>query len=320
MRKISLRRVLESKYFGPGVAFLAIFFFFSTFADKFLTATNWIVITARAAEIGIVTVGVAFLMISGEFDLSVGSVFALMPILWNKFGEAGLDLNLSFLVVFALASCIGLTNAAITLKTGIPSFITTLGMMMFLRGILLGFTGGYSIELHNKTLLAEALSRKWLGGFCFSLLWWIIISLIFSILLNYTRHGNWTLAVGGDINAARAIGTKVERTKAINFVLSSMLACFAGLIAFTRIGFVSPASGTGMELETIAASVIGGCSLSGGYGTIWGAFLGALIMALVANGLILLGVHPFWYSAFVGVIIIISAVININIMRVKLKI
>jgi len=295
--------------FGVFISLLCVASIFALLSKEFLTPSTWAGILTVASEIGIISVGVSFLMISGEFDLSVSSVFAVSGMTMALLSNLGIDPSLAFLVAMLLSACIGAVNGLITLRFSLPSFITTLGMMMFLRGVLLAVTGGFPIEMAGEPIILHTLSGRMLGGFRSSALWFIIFVLIFQIILGLTPYGNWTYATGNNAIFARASGVNARKVKFINFMLSATLAGFSGCIALARFRIVEPLAGTGLELEAIAASVIGGCSLSGGVGSIIGAGLGALLVGMIRIGLVLAGAPPYWYRGFIGVILVAAAII-----------
>ncbi|HIQ02938.1 MAG TPA: ABC transporter permease [Desulfurococcales archaeon] len=284
---------------------------FSSITDAFLTVDNFITVLTISAELGVVVIGVAFLMISGEFNLSVGALFALAPLTVIALTNQGLDMTLSFIIAILLSALIGYICAVITLKTRIPSFITTLGVMFAIRGILLMVTEGFPLKYRGPPhYLMLTLGGKTPLGFRVSIIWFIILLVIFTIILELTPYGNHVFAVGRDVRVAEALGINAKRIKTINFVLSGILAGLGGCLTLDRLKMVDPLLGTGLELEAIAASVVGGCSLFGGYGSIIGAAIGAIIIAMVRCGLVLVGISAFWYTAFIGGILVIASLIN----------
>jgi simple sugar transport system permease protein len=301
----------------PEIGVLASFFsiaiiFIVRIPDKFLTLPTLYSILTLAGELGVASIGVAFLMISGEFNLSISSVYALVPMgvvfmvnLWK------IDMLVASLIMLAVAYGIGVLVGYITIKAGIPSFITSLGMMMFLRGILLAVTGGFPVRLEEDHWLTFVLNGP-IGdlGLRTSAFWLLSLTGLFAFLLDWTPYGNWTYAVGGSSSTARELGVPVNRVKLINFGLSSLFAGLAGLIALSRFKVVDPTLGQGLELETITSAVLGGCLLTGGYGSVMGTFLGAFLIAMTNVGLVLAQAPPYWYRAFVGIILIIATVIN----------
>ncbi|MCC6005270.1 MAG: ABC transporter permease [Thermofilum sp.] len=285
--------------------------------DRFLTLPTLYSILTLAGGLGVASLGVAFLMIAGEFNLSISLVYAVVPMgvvfmvdLWR------VDMLLASVTMLAVAFGIGVLVGYITIKTGIPSFITSLGMMMFLRGILLAVTGGFPVRLEEDHWFTFVLNGP-VGelGLRTGAFWLLLLTIIFAFTLDWTPYGNWTYSVGANANTARELGVSVTKVKLINFGLSSLLAGLAGLMALSRFKVVDPTLGQGLELETITSAVLGGCLLAGGYGSIIGTFLGAFLIAMTNVGLVLAEAPPYWYRAFIGIILIIATIINLFIVR-----
>jgi len=313
--KATLPDLLRIKEFGAIVGVIVFLVLFSFLSNRFLTAENVFNTLTMAAELGIISIGVAMLIISGEFDLSVGSVFAVAPMTFATMVNAKYNPYLSLIVSLMVCAGIGLVNGTVTLKTGIPSFITTLGMMMFWRGILLAITGGFPIILSRRVDMLQYLGGRVHGGLRYSAIWFVVLAFVFWVVLEKTRFGNWVFATGGNLGAARALGIATTRVKLVNFIFSSVLAGFAGLTTFARFKLVDPTFGQELELEAIASAVMGGTLLTGGYGSVVGASVGAFMISMVRNGLVLAGAPAYWYRAFIGVILIIAAVINARIRK-----
>lgn len=309
-----MRRLPE---FGVILAFSVIFITFCLIAPRFLTLRNLTGVFTIVSELGIITIGIAFLMISGEFDLSVSSVYALSGLLFVTLAN-NISSPLALIITLTVAACVGLANGIITLRAGIPSFITTLGMMMFLRGILLAVTGGRSVSYNGDQIVPTILVRSIGQGFRPSHIWFLALTILFSIILGRTRYGNWVFATGGSREVARSMGVNVHKVKIINFIISAVLAGFSGCIVLTRFKLANVSFGVGMELEAIASAVIGGTFLMGGYGTIIGAFFGAFLMGMMRTGLIMSGAPAYWYQAFVGAILIIAATINLKLRHLEM--
>jgi simple sugar transport system permease protein len=301
--------LIRRPVFGVLIAFLTVFLTFSAIAPKFLGLDNLTGIFSLVAELGIITIGEAFLIISGEFDLSVGGVYALAGAIFVEVTNRSHS-AMGIVAALGISAGIGVVNWAVTRRLGIPSFIATLGMMLMTRGGLLAATGGQSITYKGDELLPVILSKIIDYGIRPSHFWFILLALVFSFLLFRTRYGNWVLATGGGQETARARGINVDRVKLVNFVLCATLAGLAGCIAISRFKFANVAFGTGYEMEAVAAAVIGGTFLFGGYGTIIGAALGAFIVGMIRSGLVLAGAPGFFYRFFVGVILIAAAYIN----------
>ena len=314
---LSFSQIRRWPEFGVLIAFLVLLTIFSIFSSKFLTLRNITGILTIVSELGIMSVGVAFLMIAGEFDLSVSSVYALSGFLYVTLANS-FNSPLAFVITLAIAAFIGFCNGIITLRAKIPSFIATLGMMLFLRGSLLAVTGGESVSYKSDIIMPTILTRFIGYGFRPSHIWFFVLTLIFSVILTNTRYGNWVFATGGNKEVARAMGVNVNKVKVTNFMLSSLMASLSGIIVISRFNLANASFGTGMELEAIASAVIGGTFLTGGYGTIIGVFFGAFLMGMMRTGLVMIGAPAYWYQTFVGAILIIAAAINLKLSRLEM--
>ena len=284
--------------------------FFSFTATRFLTLESLAGIVTVASELGIVACGVTLLMISGEFDLSVGSVFGFSAMVFASLSNVGVPLVIGFVLALLVAFFIGWTNGLITVKFHIPSFITTLGTMMLWRGVLLAWTGGFGVRFWGKSLFLDVLNGQFFGGFRASALWFVVLVAICNFALTRTPYGNSVYATGGSREAARLLGIPVDRVKVVNFIIVAVLSGLAGCVQFARFASVDPLRGQGMELEAIAATVVGGTLMSGGHGSLVGTLFGVLLIGMVRSGLVMSGAPAYWYQAFVGVILIIAVIIN----------
>jgi len=311
----ALRRISE---LGVLASLVVVCVAFTLLIDgQFATVGNVAALLAQAAEIGIVTIGIAFILISGEIDLSVGSVYG-MGALFFVFFSSQVGSVAAFLIAVGLACLAGLCNGLITLKTGVPSLIVTLGMQFFVRGIIYFTTQGFTMSIPSD-FLTNILAGNLLGDFLISIVWFVLLAVIFTIVLRFTSFGNAVFAVGGNKEVARAMGINVDRVKLTNFILCAGLAGLAGTISASRFHTVAATTGVGVELEAIAAAVIGGCLITGGYGSIIGACLGALFIPAISAGLVMAGAPSYWYQAFVGVVLVAAAVINLVVVRRTLR-
>jgi len=306
---------------GAFVGLLIVFAGFSLTATRFLTSDSLASILTVAAELGIVSAGITFLMISGEFDLSVGSVLGVAAMVFALTAKAGWPLFLGWIFALLASAGIGFLNGFITVRTGIPSFITTLGTMMFWRGILLAVTGGFPVSYFpsRTPTMFFVLNGCFAGQFRTSALWFLGIILLLNVILVRTRYGNAVYATGGNRDAARVLGVATDKVKLVNFIISALLAGLAGCIQFARFLSVDPMRGQGLELEAIAAAVIGGTLLTGGAGNLIGTLFGVLLVGMVRSGLVQAGAPAYWYQAFVGVIVVVAVVVNTNLRRWALK-
>jgi simple sugar transport system permease protein len=302
------------------VSFLAVFLFFSLATDTFLTPIAFANILTFGSITGIMVIGVAMLMISGEFDLSVGATFAVSSYVFALSLIAGTAPVLAAILALLASGLLGLINGLVVTRTGIPSFIATLGTMLAYRGIVRAIGSG-----DFATYTGEALTFfNYLNGpltplnqlfvpvpnFRASIVWFILVALIFSFILMHTKYGNWTFAAGGSPEAALAQGVNVNRVKVTNFMIAAVLAGLAGIMQFAHRSSVDPLRGEGMELIAVAACVIGGTRLKGGVGTIFGAMVGIILLQMLEQGLVLMRIPIQIFQAVAGLIIIIAVISN----------
>ncbi|MBB6486996.1 ABC transporter permease [Rhizobium lusitanum] len=262
-------------------------------------------------EMALVAIGVTILMICGEFDLSVGSVFALMPMSMAVMLNDGIPFSLSLLLGLALCAVIGLINGYVTLQFSIPSFITTLGMLFIARSLTIVISGGFPPLLPDNLPTWLFTDYIWQGAILrMSFLWFALIAIVATAFLSLTNFGNWIRAVGGFNEAAASMGIPVRRVKIVCFMLCSMLAGFAGLLQVLRLGSPLPSIGEGLELQAVAAAVIGGTALAGGIGTVFGAIIGTLLIRTIDNGLVLSRVDANWFKFAIGMLTMFAVIAN----------
>ena len=276
----------------------------------FLTSANLTLVLRAIPNFGMVTLGVGLLMIAGEFDLSVGSVYVAAPFAMAFAFAAGVPLPLAILLAFGIAIMIGLTNAFITLRFGIPSFITTLGMLFIVRTVA-PFVVGYQRSLNFRP---PAEFKAALVGDFFGIpaqfVWFLGFALIAYLLLNRHFLGNQFFAAGGDAQAARFAGVNVNRAKTLAFVLAPVFATTSGIFSVTRISTSATNPQLFIELFAVAICVMGGLSLFGGRGSVAGIVLGATLLQLVQDVIVLARLPGFYLDMFVGLMIVFGLVLN----------
>ncbi|QDC00797.1 MULTISPECIES: ABC transporter permease [Phyllobacteriaceae] len=305
-----MQRLFSRPEFGPLVLLIVELVVFQSINSQFLSVLNISNTLAFSVELGLVALGMTLLMTSGEFDLSVGSVFGLSPvIMWSLFNSGALPLEAAFVAGLLIAALIGFVNGWFVIRLKIPSFLVTLGMLLIARGTALFITDGFPQRTWDASgqWLAEVLVGDFYVGpfrIYMSLFWFILAAVILGYVLTQTKFGNWVQASGGNPGAAQARGVNVGRTKIILFVLSAVLSAFAGIISSIRTSAANPNSGTGYELEVIAMVVIGGTALTGGRGTIIGTVIGIFILRIMRNGIVMVGVPGLAYNIFIGAIIL----------------
>ena len=277
----------------------------------FLSAANVQGVLGLLPEMALVAIGVTILMICGEFDLSVGSVFALMPMVMAVLMVEGVPFPLAVAAGLLVAAGIGLVNGIITTRFGIPSFITTLGMLFIARSLTIVISGGFPPVLPAD--LPRGAFTAFVGPgdlFRMSFVWFVGIAVLATVLMNRTDFGNRVRATGGFQPAAAAMGIPTARVKIACFVLCSMLAGFAGMIQVLRLGAPLPSIGEGLELQAVAAAVIGGTALTGGIGTVLGGIVGAALIRVIDNGLVLSRVDANWFKFAIGALTIVAVIAN----------
>ena len=296
----------------------AIFLFFSILAPHFFSANVLLDIARRAAILGTLAVGMTFLFVAGELDLSIGSHYGfLLILLGNLVEKAHLDPWLGSLVIVGLGSAIGAVNGLLVTRIGLPSFITTLGMMALLRGAANTVSGGYPIPANNTNLSFYHVLRADLPGTGLPVPFIIMVAVavIGGIVLARTKLGSDVYATGGNIEAARNNGIGTRRVKLVSFILMGGLCGLAAALLFGRLALAPLGAGTNLELEVIAAVIIGGTSLFGGRGTVFGSLVGVFILCMLTSGIILAGVREYWDGVATALVILVAAGLNLLVRR-----
>ena len=314
---ISMKRFFKIYLEKPelaGLVFLVILtiVFQARSGGVFLNAVNLQGILGLLPEVALVAMGVTLLMICGEFDLSVGSVFALTPMSMAVLLEAGWPFFPAISVGLFVAMAVGFVNGVLTVKFAIPSFITTLGMLFVARSMTVVISGGF------PPLLPLNVIPKWLfvtyvgpgDMFRVSFIWFVVIAVGMTLLLSRTNFGNWVRATGGFLPAAKSMGIPTKRVKIACFMICSLLAGFAGTLQVMRLGAPLPSIGEGLELQAVAAAVIGGTALTGGIGTILGGIIGATLIRVIDNGLVLSQVDANWFKMALGALTVFAVILN----------
>lgn len=308
-----LKKIVSINEMSSVLMLLAAVIVFASLSPHFLRPHNIRVILEGLPELGILAAGVTMLMITREFDLSVGSVFALGPIILLELLGLGWSLTAATGGTLVFCAFVGAIHAVVTLRLRIPSFITTLGGMMLWRGVALLITEGFPPAFPAKAMPLRSLLVTEIGIFRYSFFYFLAVVVILWLVLERTRFGNWMYGTGGHEAAARTQGINTMKVKFANFVLVSFLAGFAGIVQAVRLRAVLPSAGQGYELDAIAAAVIGGAQLSGGVGSVIGGALGALLIRIIDNGLVLAGAPSYWFRVFIALVLVLAVVLNTSI-------
>lgn len=317
-----VRRLLVKPELGALIGAVVVFAFFAVQSGVFRSTVglaNWL---DPASTLGIMAVPVALLMIGGHFDLSAGVqtgtaglATGIMTTYWGLHPWASLGVSL------VLMLGIGFLNGWLVVRTGLPSFIITLGTFLGLQGLNLGVTKAITntVQVSNMDLVPDYAPLKAIFGstltiagadFQIAILWWVLVTAVGSWALTRTRFGNWVFATGGDATTSKNVGVPTNRTTITLFMLASAAAWFVGNTQLLRFGSIQAQVGIGNELTYIVAAVIGGCLLTGGYGSAIGASIGALIFGMTQQGIVYVGWNSDWFKFFLGAMLLLAVLAN----------
>jgi ribose transport system permease protein len=302
-KRLDLRSILKNQ--SLLIVLLVLIIFFAALSNKFLSYYNLINILKRITITGIISLGTLFVIITGGIDVSVGAVAALASIITAVFIRDHSSSIVLLLLLIATAAVVGLLLGIIISKARVPPIITTLAFMSIVRGAMMIYTNGFTIENVPHPLLA-AISRGKLLSIPVLVLLLIVLYIASGIVLKKTRFGRYIFAVGGNEEVARQCGIKVNAVKIGVYLFAAFMSVAAGLVMCARLNVGQPTAAMGIELDCIAAVVLGGASLSGGKGSVYKTFLGVLILGLLINGLNYLNVVTYYQYVIQGSVILIS--------------
>ena len=283
---------------------------------RYLNPANIAVLLKSMSALGIMAIGVGILMISGEFDLSVGTLYTFCAIVTaTMVKEYALSPYLAMIIGIIVGIIAGLIHGNIVNRFTIPSFIVTLGAMLLWKGGTLLYHGAKSLRYKYESETYKTVLTGDIGVIDASFLWFIGVGIVFYFIVHHHKIGNHFFAVGGNPEAAIAIGINPKRVKLIAFSIAGGCAALSGVVAMSRVGSGQPGGGLGLELEAIAACVIGGCALMGGRGSILGIMLGTALIYTIQDLLLLLRAPGFYFEMFVGGLIVLAVIINVTIRK-----
>ncbi|WP_328726587.1 ABC transporter permease [Streptomyces sp. NBC_00259] len=321
LRTSPLKKLLGRPELGSVVGAAAVFVFFSVVADSFLRTSSLSTVLYAASTIGIMAVPVALLMIGGEFDLSAGVLVTSSALISSMFSyQMTANVWVGALVSLLVTLAIGAFNGIMLVRTKLPSFIITLGTFLMLTGMNLGFTKLISGTVSTKTIAdmeGFASAKKLFATFTVAgvdikttILWWIALVAVATWILLRTRFGNWIFAAGGGDGAARAVGVPVARTKIVLYMGVAFCAWISGQHLLFSFDVVQSGEGVGNELIYIIAAVIGGCLITGGYGSAIGSAVGAFIFGMTSKGIVYAEWNPDWFKFFLGAMLLLATLLN----------
>jgi ribose/xylose/arabinose/galactoside ABC-type transport system permease subunit len=291
-------------------ATLLMFTVLAVFVPQFFTASNLIELLRQIAMTGIVAVAMTFLIIAGEFDISVGSVVGFTSVFMAVLiSEIGVDPWIAFALTLVVGAALGGFNAFFTIVVGIPSFIVTLATLSLWRGAAILLSGGWPLSVRSdypETSAIQIVTGGDVLGLPVHVLWLAAIAVVCDWVLTSTRFGAHVYATGGNGQAARVMGIGTRRVKVICFVMTGAFSALAGALLLGFLKSAQPSTATSLELEVIAAVIIGGTALYGGAGRVVGTILGAFLIGMIRNGLVLAGASAYWQEVAVGLTILVA--------------
>ncbi len=277
-------------------------------APAFLKPSNLLSTARNFSAIAVAGIGVSIVILTGNIDISVGSVYGLAGVSVALLMKSGLPTIPAVIAGMVVGAACGMVNGVLVVHLRLPSYIATLGMMQIVRGICYILTKGYPVS-------GMADSFKWIGqnellGIPVPIYFMVLFALVFAVFRNKTKTGRRIFAMGGNEEATRISGVNTRRLKILCFVLAGVCAAFAGIINASKVGVAQPTAGNGFEMDAIASVIIGGSSMGGGVGTVVGTLIGAAIMGVLRNALVLLSVDSYWQTLVMGLVIIFAVTID----------
>ena len=315
-----LWKILEIREVGAVLPLLIAVILFTAKSDRFLTYDNMINVLRIASFTMICAIGECYLLISGSWDISIGAVYSLGGVIAGlAMTSLGLPIWLSIILALVAGGIIGLVNAFLVQKLDMPAFVATVGTQFIAKGLVQGITKGTPVYPLPDKFLGVGQTNLEIGslGIPWVLVIAIVLAVIAGLILKYTTYGRKIYAVGGNGEAARLAGIPTTKIRFSAFILCGVLAALTGVLMASRLGSAQANIGNGFEMIVIAGAVIGGISMSGGAGSIFGMALGAFFMALITNGMTLIKISATWQTLVTGAILILAC--SLEYVRNRLK-
>jgi len=304
MKNLQLNDIIRR--YGILIGLIGLITGFSVLSERFFTISNMLIVMRQTSIVAFLAVGMTFVILGAGIDLSVGSILAFSGAVGAGVMQNG-GMFFGILAGLALGAALGAFSGIVITKLKIPAFIATLAMMAIARGGTLVYTDGRPITGLPSSF--AFLGRGYIGNVPFPIILMLIIFILAYIVLKLTRFGRYVYATGGNINAARASGIKVDNVIISTFAISGFLSGLTGMVLASRLNSAQPTAGMGYELDAIAAVVLGGTNLFGGEGELWGTLVGAFIMGILNNGLNMLNVSSFYQQVVKGIVILIAVTV-----------
>jgi ribose transport system permease protein len=292
--------------FGALIALIILVIGISIVSPEFRSVNNFLSLLRQSSINGFIAFGMTFVILTGAIDLSVGSVLALSTVLCAGMITAGVPAGLAMFISLGIGAFLGLVSGLLVTKGRLQPFIATLITMTVYRGLTMIFTNGKPISKLGNSFILKLVGKGSLFGIPIPVVLLIVIFALFFFLLRKTTFGRRIYATGSNWKSAKLAGVNISRTKIIAYMISGIMASLSGLILLSRLNSAQPTLGSGYELDAIAAVALGGTSMSGGRGKIYGTFVGVLIIAVLNNGLNILGVSSYYQDVVKGIVILVA--------------
>jgi ribose transport system permease protein len=305
-----IRKLFQVREFNVLIALIIVGILISLFTPYFFTTDNLMGVFRAFSLTAIMSIGMVLVIITGGIDLSVGSAMGLASLVTALCFSAGLPMGICIAAGIGVGLVFGFVNGVLVTVIGLPPFIATLGTLSIGRGLMYMITRGIPVTPDTPESFAF-LGQGYVGPVPVPVVLMIVLMILFAIIMRRTRFGRHIYATGGNEYASRLSGVKVDRIKLSVYVISSTIAAVAGVIGFSRYLSAEPASGFGAELDVIAAAAIGGASLAGGAGSVTGAVIGAALVGVIANGVVLLNINTYAQQAITGGVILIAVSLDV---------
>lgn len=307
--KIKSRERKGASYTGILIALVILCVVLSIASSSFLTVTNLLNVSMQISTNFFIAVGMTFIILLGGIDLTVGSVVAFVGLIVGLLLKAGVPVALSVLIGLVCASAIGFVTGLLITGFNLPPFIATLGMMSVVRGAAYTITGGQPIYTFPESFLV--IVKRYNGVPVIALAMMAVTFLVAAYVLKYTKYGRYIYAIGGNRSCAKLSGISVKKVECIAYVISGFCCGLAAIVLAARLDSAVPTNADGAEMDAIAAVVIGGTSMNGGEGSLFGTLLGIFIIGVIANGMNLLNVPQGAQKMVKGIIIVLAVVIDV---------
>ena len=291
-------------------AVIVLIIILSLMVEQFLTMTNIMNVLRQMSMVAIIAVGIFFVMVGGGIDISVGSIVGLITVVMaTGISKMGINPVVVIFISLAVGALCGAFNGLLIAKIGVPALIGTLGTMEVIRGLLYVFTNGYTVGLVEESI--KFIGKGYVWFIPFPAVVMIIIYIAGHFISQKTAFGRYVYAVGGNDEASYLSGIKITRVRMITYTISGVTAAISGIILSLRLSSGQPAAAIGWEFEAITAALIGGVSIIGGKGKVFGVLLGIILISLLTNGMTMLDLNSYWQRVIKGVVLIVAIVLDV---------